>query len=124
MWHEHLTDNKFISMIYTSVPPLNDIRIERIAISHEGDQVQIGFDMPFYADKPPMKWVERGYTTTFIEIDFSDVKEVGLKSNNNTYRGNIDIKTDSKGDFIVNITGEVEAQIKAGAGLIQTVSGY
>jgi hypothetical protein len=95
-------------MIYTSVPPLNDVRIERIAISHEGDQVRIGFDMPFYADKPPMKWVERGYTTTFIEIDFSDIKEVGLKSNN-TYRGNIDIKTDDKGGFIVNITGEVEA---------------
>ncbi|WP_458411883.1 hypothetical protein ACNQFZ_13610 [Schinkia sp. CFF1] len=80
--------------------------------------------MPFYADKPPIKWVERGYTTTFIEIDSSDIKEVGLKTNNNTYRGHIDIKTDDKDGFIVNITGIVEAQIKAGAGLIQIVSGY
>jgi hypothetical protein len=125
MWYEHFLENTFISMIYTNVPSLENIRIEKIEISREGDRITVAFDLPIYADKPPTKWVERGYTTTFVEIDFFDIKEVDLKSNNNTYRGNIDIKTDDDtGNFIVNITGTVEAKINAGAGLIQSVSAY
>ena len=73
-------------MIYTSVPSLNDVRIEKIAITLEGDQISIGFDMPFYSDKPPIKWVEQGCATTFVEIDFSDIKEVAIKSDNNGLR--------------------------------------
>jgi hypothetical protein len=125
VWYEHFLDYKFITMIYSNVPSLENIRIEKIEISREGDRITVAFDLPIFADIPPRKWVDRGYTTTFVEIDFFDIKEVSLKSNNNTYRGNIDIKTDiGSGDFIVKITGTVEAEIKAGAGLIQSIRGY
>jgi hypothetical protein len=125
VWYEHFNDNKFISMIYSNVPPLENLRIEKIEISREGDRITVAFDLPIFADKPPAKWVDGGYTTTFAELDFFDIKEVVLKSKNNTYRGNIDIKKDIvTGDFIVKITGTVEAEIIAGAGLIQSIRGY
>ncbi|MEH6939542.1 Imm50 family immunity protein [Bacillus sp. JJ664] len=125
IWIEHFGEEKFISMIYNNVPPLENLRIEKIEITREGDRISVAFDLPIYADKPPRKWIERGYTTTYVEIDFFYIKEVSLKSNNNKYRGNIDIKKDVDiGDLIVHIGGTVEANIKAGAGLIQSVSGY
>jgi hypothetical protein len=125
MWNEQLSENKFISMIYTNVPPLENLRIEKIKISSEGDRITLGFDLPIFPDKPPKKWLERGYKTAFIEIDFFDIKEVNIKSSENTYRGDVDIKKDSDEDiFIVNIKGTVEVLIKAGSGIIQTVSGY
>jgi hypothetical protein len=102
LWHEHLNNNKFISIIYTNVPSLNDVRIERIAISHEGDRISLGFDMPNYSDKPPSKWEGRGYTTTFIEIDFFDIREICLRSIDNTYRGNIDIKKMMKKIYLLS----------------------
>jgi hypothetical protein len=125
MWYELFLENKFISMIYTNVPPLENLRIEKIEISREGDSIKVGFDLPIFADKPPTKWVERGYKTTFVEVDFFNIKEVSLKSSNNTYRGNISVNTDDDtGNLIVNITGTVEAKIIAGVGLIQSVNGY
>jgi hypothetical protein len=47
-----------------------------------------------------------------------------LRSNNNTFRGYIDIEKDDKGILIINISGTVEAKIKAGVGLFQSVRGY
>ncbi|WP_041964384.1 Imm50 family immunity protein [Mesobacillus selenatarsenatis] len=125
MWYEHFTDNKFISMIYTKVPTLKNLRIEKIEISREGDRLTVGFDLPFFADKPPKKWIEGRYTTTFVELDFFDIQEVSIKASSNTYRGDIDICKDEQTDLlIVNITGTVEAKIIAGSGIIQTVNGY
>jgi hypothetical protein len=125
MWFEHLTYNKFISMIYTNVPPLKNLRIEKIEISREGDRITVGFDLPFYADKPPKKWLERGYTTTFVELDFFDIHEVNIKSSSNTYRADINIIKEDEADiFIVHITGTIDAVIKASVGIIQSVSGY
>ncbi|MGG3890090.1 Imm50 family immunity protein [Metabacillus fastidiosus] len=124
MWYEYFTDNKFMSMLYTNVPTLKNLRIEKIEISREGDRLTVGFDLPFFADKPPKKWVERKYTTTFVELDFFGIQEVSIKARSNTYRGDIDICKDEQTNFlIVNITGTVEAKIIAGSGLIQ-VSGY
>lgn len=125
MWYEHFTDKKFLSMIYINIPPLHDVRIERIEISCEGDRISIGFDMPYYADNPPKKWVEKGYTTTFVESDFFDIQEISLISNKNTYRGNIDIEQDDdRSIFIIKISGSVEAEIKAASCIIQSVSGF
>lgn len=47
MWYEHFTDIKFISMLYTNVPTLKNLRIEKIEISREGDKLTVGFDLPF-----------------------------------------------------------------------------
>jgi len=124
MWYEHFTDNKFISMLYTNVPTLKNLRIEKIEISREGDRLTVGFDLPFFVDKPPKKWIERRYTTTFVELDLFGIQEVSIKARSNTYRGDIDICKDEQTNFlIVNITGTVEAKIIAGSGLIR-VSGY
>ncbi|MED4229377.1 Imm50 family immunity protein [Neobacillus cucumis] len=125
MWYEHFSEDKFISMMYTNVPLLKNLRIEKIEISSEGDRVTLGFDLPFFPDRPPKKWLERGYTATFVEIDFFDIREVNIKSSKNTYRGDIEIKKDIETDiFIVKIHGTVEAEIKASVGIIQSVRGY
>jgi hypothetical protein len=56
------------------------------------------------------------------KFSLSFLKQLGIKSIENTYRGDIDIKKDAD-IFIVNIKGTVEAVIKAGFGIIQSVSG-
>jgi hypothetical protein len=125
MWNDYFSDDKFISMIYTNVPPLKNLRIEKIEISREGNRITIGFDLPIFPDNPPKKWLERGYSTAFIELDFFDIKEVNIKSIENTYRGDIEIKKDVENDiFIVKVIGTVETLIKAGVGIIQSVKGY
>lgn len=85
----------------------------------------VGFDLPFFANQLPKKWIERRYTTTFVELDFFDIHEVSIKASSNTYRGDIDIYKDEQADLlVVNITGTVEEKILTGSGLIQTITGY
>ncbi|RHW43428.1 hypothetical protein D1B31_01850 [Neobacillus notoginsengisoli] len=125
MWNDYFSDDKFISMIYSNVPPLKNLRIEKIEISREGDRITIGFDLPMFPDKPPKKWLEKGYSTAFIEIDFFDIKEVNIQSNESSYRGDIEINKDNEADiFTVRIIGTVKTSIKAGVGIIQSVKGY
>ncbi|SDX06338.1 Imm50 family immunity protein [Paenibacillus sp. CF384] len=124
MWYDNLSENTFIKMLYKDVPPLKNLRIEEIKISREGDRITIGFDLPVFADNPPKKWIEGGYTTVFVELDFFDIQEITLRSSNNTYRGNIDIEKDDLGFININISGTVEATIKAGSGLFQSVRGF
>ena len=71
MWHESLDKNVFISNLYNEIPELKNVRIAQIKIVDEGDRVTLVFDMPYFADKPPKKWIDAGYNTTIVYLDFS-----------------------------------------------------
>ncbi|WP_148930827.1 Imm50 family immunity protein [Paenibacillus methanolicus] len=119
MWYEYLSENNFIKLLYNEVPALKNLRISR-----EGDRITVSSDMPVFPDNPPKKWVEKSDSIAFVELDFFDIQEVILRSNNNTYRANIDIEKDEAGDLIVSISGTVQAKIRAAVGIIQSVRGY
>ena len=124
MWHKNLERNMFISNLYTEIPQLVNVRIAQIKILDEGDKATIIFDMPNFPDKPPKKWMNLGYNTAIVQLDFFDIKEIMLKSISNRYRANIEISTDEIDTITVNVTGSVEAKIKARVGMIQSIEGY
>lgn len=124
MWHKSLEKNIFITNLYTEIPQLVNVRISQINIADEGDRISLIFDMPCFGDKPPKKWVTSGYNTAVVQLDFFEIKEVMIKSNSRTYRGNIEIVKDENDTVLVSVIGSVEAKIKAGIGMIQSVEGY
>ena len=124
MWYQNLEKNIFITNLYTKIPQLVNVRISQIKITDEGDRISLIFDMPYFADKPPKKWVDLDYNTIIVQLDFFEVKEVIIKSNDKTYRGDIEIEKDEKGAILINVTGSVEVKIKAAVGMIQLVEGY
>ena len=124
MWHKNLERNMFISNLYTEIPQLVNVRIAQIKILDEGDKATIIFDMPNFPDKPPKKWANLGYNTAIVQLDFFEVEEIMIKSMNNRYRANIEIITDEIDTITVNVTGSVEAKIKARVGMIQSIEGY
>ena len=110
--------------LYNEIPQLTNVRISQIKILDEGDRVSLIFDMPYFADRPPKKWMALGYNTAIVQLDFFEVKEVMIKSNSSTYRGSIEIVKEKDDTILVNVLGSVEAKIKAGIGIIQSVEGY
>ncbi|MCO1604047.1 Imm50 family immunity protein [Desulfosporosinus nitroreducens] len=124
MWYESLEKNMFIKNMYTEIPHLANVRIAQIKILDEGDRISLVFDMPYFADKPPKKWVGLGCNTAIVQVDFFDIKEVMLKSIDNRYRGSIEIEKDKEGMIIVEVTGSIGAKIRAGVGMIQSIEGY
>lgn len=124
MWHEIVEKNTFITNLYTEVPQLVDVRISQIKIHDEGDRVSLIFDMPYFADKPPKKWVTLGHNTVIVQLDFFDIREIMIKSNSNKYRGSIELVKDIDGTILITVTGTIGAKIKAAIGMIQSIDGY
>ena len=124
MWYESLEKNLFIKNLYSEIPELNNVRIDAIRMVDEGRKITLNFIMPFYADKPPVKWAGLGYNAVFVELDFFDAQELCLKSNKDKFKGNISIEKNEEGKFIVDISGSFEMKLVADYGMIQSVSGY
>lgn len=124
MWFENFDNYIFLNKLYLEKPLLIDVRIAKIEILDEGDRVSLLFDMPYYADTPPEKWKVNGYNSIIVQMDFFAIRELAIKSVNNTYSGTIDIcKTEC--DFLkVTIIGTVNIDLVAESGIIQSVEGY
>ncbi|OAS14699.1 Imm50 family immunity protein [Paenibacillus oryzisoli] len=124
MWYEVLERNNFLVGLYEQVPKLKDVRIAEVNIHDEGRVVAVKFDMPYYAEKPPKKWVELGDNTVAVRIDLSAIQEITLNSGSYDYKANIEIFKDEADLIVVKITGTVNVLIKAESGFIQSVTGY
>lgn len=124
MWHRVLERNQFISSLYQEVPTLSNIRIIAIKITDEGRRVSLSFIMPKFADNPPSKWLNSGYNTVFVELDFFDVQELNVIYGKENLKGTINIEKNQDNKLIVHICGTVNMQLIAEVGVIQMVSGY
>ncbi|MBP0724071.1 hypothetical protein J5Y03_02595 [Bacillus sp. RG28] len=123
MWYLNLENNLFLTNLYNEVPELKNIKIEKINIADGGRKVTLCFDMPSYAENPPQKWVDLGNNTVWVEIDFYEIIELEIKSMKTMVNCDLDIKY-VENSFIINITGTVNASIKAEYGYFQKVEGY
>jgi len=124
MWSDNLDGNKFLKTLYDSDPELLDVRISKIHISEEGEKVTIAFDLPYFADNVPKKWLNLGYNTVVAEIDFFGIKELSMHSSGKSYQGNIQITKNKIGEVILNIEGSVSVTAKAELGNISSIRGY
>lgn len=124
MWYSHLDKITFLLNLYTEVPQLLNVCIEKLEIREGGDRVTLLFDMPRFPDRQPEKWVAMGYNTACVELDFFEIKEILVKSITNKFNGNITITKDKDDIITVNVTGSIEVKIKAGFGMVQSVKGY
>lgn len=123
MWYNFLEQTTFINNIYTRIPELVNVRIEKVEISNEGNRISMSFDMPYFPDKPPIKWCNANYNTANVNIDLFEIHEVNISSNQNAYFGSIDILQHEYG-LELCIQGTVNVRIIAESGLIQSVVGY
>lgn len=125
MWHELLDNNIFITKLYNQVPDLINIRIDQINILDECDKVSIFFDLPEYADNPPLKWIQSKYSSVVVNIDLFEIHEISMFYKfANADVSNISIYIDENNYINFNVTGQFNATIKAVAGMIQEIGGY
>jgi hypothetical protein len=55
---------------------LKNVRIAEMNIHDEGRIISIKFDMPYYAESPPNKWVELGNNTVPLELIYRLYKKL------------------------------------------------
>ena len=124
MWYEALNDNFFIKKLYKQVPELIDVNIYNIRTHDEGNRISIVFDLPYYADYPPKKWIDAQYKKIIVQVDFCAIQNLYIEFAKCFFLGNIEMAKDSNELITIDITGSVKANIIAEAGRIQFVKAY
>lgn len=123
MWYNNLSNNKFLLSLYNHVPNLIDVRIEELAILREGDKIKLVFDMPKYVDNIPRKWLQGGYNAITVELNFWNIQNFNMYSNNLETRGNIEI-VDNSGKLRFLLDGNIHCEFIAEIGMIQKIQAY
>lgn len=121
MWYEKIDRIEFLQKLYNEIPELENVRIERVTLEREGKIVVLVFDMPCYADNPPLKW--KGCNTVSIEIAFSSIEKLQLKYEGELLPGNIHITNNDK-YLVIEINGMIICSFSAEYAFIQSVSAY
>jgi hypothetical protein len=103
---------------------LEEVQITKLGISDSGNRITIAFKMPHYPDFSPKKWIERNYNSVIVELDFFAISALKINANTNYYTGNIEINKTENQMTDITITGNIEVQFQAEAGMIQSVEGY
>lgn len=124
MWYDCLDDNKFLLMLYKSVPELTNVEIVKIGMSDGGFNITILFVMPSHPDFLPDKWRKRNYNSAMVKLDFFAISKLNISTDSNEYTGNIEINRTEDDLIDVRISGNIEAQFKAEGGIIQSVEGF
>lgn len=124
MWHEILDKNNYIKSLYTQVPSLINVRINAIKVEDEGQRISLEFIMPTFAHTPPKKWINLQYNAVYIKLDFFQMEYLTFKLTKDKMQGNISIEKSKENKLKISIVGNVNLELIARYGMIQSVDGY
>ena len=92
MWYENLDKNFFLKSLYDEIPNLKSVRIEKIELDREGQNVSLVFDLPIYPTIIPKKWQSESNNVVAVEVDFNNIELFELKYDGGYMHGDIEIK--------------------------------
>lgn len=79
MWCELTLNPKSISSIFGDTEPsLRKVLLKKIALSNNGPEIEMYFEITSFPLIPPKKWIEKGYNTAQIWMKLIEVTDVKL----------------------------------------------
>lgn len=95
-WHELAENHQILFELYNDVPSLQAVDLIEVILSENGTQMSLKIILPRFPDKSPRKWVENGYNTVQIQIDFLELEEV--KISHWSTRNHVDVQIELLAD--------------------------
>jgi Immunity protein 50 len=124
-WYQLAENPQTLSDIYTDVPPLQEVDLIEVILIENGTQMSLKIILSRFPDKPPRKWVESGYNTIQIQIDFLELEEVKISHWSTRNHVNAQIETITGGQIMLNVASlSCNIQAKARSFRVSKVVGY
>lgn len=76
-WYELAENPQVIAELYNEVPQLQAIDLMEV-ILQDGAKMTLNADLPQYPEKPPVHWVEAGYNTAYIRLEFCGLESLQI----------------------------------------------
>lgn len=125
LWYTLAENSHVISDLYTEVPLLQDVELVEVGLTENGVQMSLKVVLPRFPDKPPRKWIESGYNTVQIQIDFLELEEAKISHWSTRNHVNAQIEVIANGQITLNIASlSCSIQAKARFFRISKIVGY
>lgn len=123
MWYKEMDRVEFLLKLYNDIPNLNNIQVNKIEISEEGNKITIIFNMPRFVDNIPEKWKKSKFNVVELECDFIVISKFHIEFNNVNFRSNIFIERNNSNKLIIKIEGGINCSFISEYAIIQKVRG-
>lgn len=123
MWYKEMDRVEFLLKLYNDIPNLNNIQVNKIEISEEGNKITIIFNMPRFVDNIPEKWKKSKFNVVELECDFIVISKFHIEFNNVNFRSNIFIERSNSNKLIIKIEGGINCSFISEYAIIQKVRG-
>jgi len=125
MWYDYIdSENEiFLKRLYNPVPALKNIHLLKFWVSGNEDSMRLIFEMPYYADNPPEKWINKKYNTTIIELDVYCIKSLSINASDRRHYGELDIQKNENDLLNLCMKGEININVIAEGIFIQRIDG-
>ncbi|HZO70598.1 MAG TPA: Imm50 family immunity protein [Ktedonobacteraceae bacterium] len=77
LWYQLAENPHVITELYQTVPPLEAIDVMGI-VFYEDAKMIVDANLPRFPDRPPSRWVEVGYNTIHILLEFDGIEAVQI----------------------------------------------
>lgn len=77
-WCDVIENPLAITSLYLSPPELSNVRIMAVSMHEDGPTVLIKIELPFFPDKPPLRWRQSGFNAAIMELRLFGVSELRL----------------------------------------------
>lgn len=122
LWIDCLSRNHIMYKLYDNIPELINVRVEEFSFLESGNKIKIIFDLPVFADYPPLKWKE--CNTISVELNFWNITDFEFKNKflNSSYICSILITNENA--LKITLFGSINCEFKAEFGMIQKIHAY
>lgn len=123
MWYDIIERNQFLNIIYSEIPDLVKVRINKMTFDYQQNDINIVIELPEYCSNEPIKWKKQNYNTVVLDLRFCNVSNIEFNKRSTGNKAIIDLRkngllinTSVKGDLLLNFNSEIV--------LVEQINGY
>ncbi|MFE7566854.1 Imm50 family immunity protein [Streptomyces sp. NPDC057539] len=105
-WIDLVRNSDPLTTLYSTVPPLNDVRLRSIHLNWRGPTLTLRIDLPSFPDNAPVDWIESGNDTFQCHLQFLAVNNFRMSAWRPPTLASISISSTHDRRISVSATGE------------------
>ncbi|MBL1231008.1 hypothetical protein IW492_17425 [Enterococcus sp. BWB1-3] len=123
MWYDLISKTEFLDKLYNNIPMINNVDIYEIRLHDCGDRILISFRLDDIVDNVPAKWKIKEYDIPVINLELFGIRSFSMETHANFYKATVTIAKSNEDLIVVKGTGNLNFEILAEIGLIQSIEG-
>ena len=123
-WTQYLGNPLPIKSVYSTVPSLENVRLQEIRLHQDGPRVSLRIDLNSFPENPPRKWIIAKFNRVQLTLILIDISELYLRGWSLNNIGDLNLVASDAGIAVVFDGESVKFECVARFVEVEKLSGY